>query len=208
MQGLLVEQDSQNFLRFEVHHDGTVVEAYAAKFVDGQPEAVILGKVLPTTPAYLRVTRAGESWSFSTSFDGNVWESAGSFDHEMTVDSSGVFSANHSSALLSPPAHTTIVDYFFNSTSPIVPEDVQFNITVQGEGQVTKSPDKPSYACGEEVTLTAVPDPGWRFAGWSGDLSGGQASQVVTVDDRTDATATFVPSDGTFSVYLPFGTSD
>lgn len=208
MQGLLVEQDSQNFLRFEIHHDGTVVEAYAAKFEGGQPEAVILGKVLPSTPAYLRVTRAGESWSFSTSFDGDVWESAGSFDHEMVVNSSGVFSANHNSALLSPPAHTTIVDYFFNSTSPIEPEDVQFNISYQGNGRVTRTPDKQTYACGEQVTLTAVPDPGWRFAGWSGDLTGGQATRVVTFDGRIDATATFLPTDGVFSVYLPFGTSD
>jgi hypothetical protein len=45
---------------------------------------------------------------------------------------------------------------------------------VVGSGSVTKAPDQATYAYGTEVTLTAVPDAGWDFDHWEGDLSGGR----------------------------------
>ena len=82
------------------------------------------------------------------------------------------------------------------------------NLTVTvnkvGEGTVTLSPAKPTYACGEKVTLTANPANGWVFSGWSGDLSGTNPTQELTVTRNHVITATFMKSTSTgFKTYLP-----
>lgn len=195
MQGVLVEQDADNYLRIEFHHDGKSVQAYAAKFVDGQPEPVITKVPLNETPSWLRITRNGSSWSMSYSFDGSEWFAAGSFNHFMTVKRSGVYAGNANVSTLAPPQHSTIVDYFFNSAAPIDPEDGDVfgvEVNVQGSGNVTRNPDQQSYACGSMVNLTATPNTGWKFAGWSGDLSGTQPSQDLTITGPMSVTATFV----------------
>ena len=55
----------------------------------------------------------------------------------------------------------------------------QHNVTVSvvGNGSVTRDPDQPAYDLGSIVELTAVPDPGWEFTAWSGDLSRQQQSR-------------------------------
>jgi uncharacterized repeat protein (TIGR02543 family) len=62
---------------------------------------------------------------------------------------------------------------------------------VVGQGTVTKNPNKPTYDHGEEVQLTATPDEGWNFAGWSGDLSGTVNPANITMDSNKTITATF-----------------
>ncbi|NIV37956.1 MAG: cell wall-binding protein, partial [Anaerolineae bacterium] len=54
-------------------------------------------------------------------------------------------------------------------------------LDVSGSGSVDVEPDRTSYQYGEEVTLTAVADPGWVFVGWSGDISGDTNPTTVTV---------------------------
>ncbi len=207
MQGILVEQNPNNFLRFETHYEGSSVKLYVARFVDGSPTALINNVLLNATPSYLRVTRVGPIWGFSFSHDGETWEAGGSFTHDMTVTRSGVFGANHGTP--NAPAHTAIVDYFFNTAKPIVPEDGgtpgTFTVTVNkvGQGNVTLSPAKTSYACGEKVTLSAAPANGWSFAGWSGDLSGAAPSQQLTVTRNHTITATFTQGPVERKLFLP-----
>jgi len=43
------------------------------------------------------------------------------------------------------------------------------------------------------VTLTATPDPGFQFSGWSGDASGTASSTTVMMDGNKTVTATFTP---------------
>ncbi len=198
MQGILIEQDSNDFLRFEAHHDGAHVNIYAAKFVSGDPTPLIHVQLDGITPPYLRVTRTGDQWSFSHSMDGQTWLSAGSFTHKMTVASSGVFSANHAAGGPSPE-HIAIVDYFFNTAAPIDPEDNDTNaikLTVNGQGTVTRNPNKTDYACGETVTLTATPAQGWVFKNWSGALSGSEPSKTLQVNGTINVTAVFAPAGG------------
>jgi hypothetical protein len=207
MQGILIEQDNDNFLRLEVHHDGSTVEVYAAKFVNGSPEPVINKVPLPDTPGWLRVTRTGDNWSFSYSYNGSEWFAGGSFSQPLDVTSTGVFAGNQSSAGKEPPEHLAIVDYFFNTLSPIAPEDAENigpNITIQGQGSVSRNPDLPTYQCGDAVTLTATPAAGWTFAGWSGAISGSQPTEDIIVDGPMAITATFTSQNGdTFKTYLP-----
>jgi len=67
------------------------------------------------------VKREGDLWTLSYSLDGSVWTTAVSFAHSMTVTAVGPYAGNSGDT---PPAHTGLIDYFFNTASPIVPEDV------------------------------------------------------------------------------------
>ncbi len=69
--------------------------------------------------------------------------------------------------------------------------DNTVTVTVVGNGSVTKSPDQPTYTGGSTVQLTATPDPGWTFAGWSGDATGGTNPLNVLVTGNMNITATF-----------------
>jgi len=65
-------------------------------------------------------------------------------------------------------------------------------VNVVGSGTVAKSPDLTSYPNGSSVQLTATPDPGWVFSGWSGDLTGSTNPATLTMDADKTVTATFV----------------
>src|SRR5262245_54564528 len=73
-------------------------------------------------------------------------------------------------------------------------------VKVHGDGHVTSDDDQINCpdACtatydGETVTLTAHPDSGNTFAGWSGDCDG-TSTCVLEMDVSHDVKATFEPS--------------
>lgn len=123
LQGVIVEQDVDDFLRFDFYSTGGEVRVFAARFVAGSP-ATIANVAVPVgdAPMYLRVNRSGDAWVLEWSGDGVTWTAAASFTHEMTVTSAGVFAGNAGSAA---PAHTALVDYVFDTTSPMPPDDVE-----------------------------------------------------------------------------------
>jgi len=71
------------------------------------------------------------------------------------------------------------------------------NLTGVGNGSVTVNatpqtlPWSGNFNCDSVVNLVAVPDPGWDFAGWSGDISWSGSTVAVTVDSVKNITATF-----------------
>jgi hypothetical protein len=60
-------------------------------------------------------------------------------------------------------------------------------------GAVTCSPTQTTYRHLQGVTLTAQPAAGYRFAGWSGDLSGIVNPVTVAMDSDKSITAVFAP---------------
>jgi hypothetical protein len=68
-----------------------------------------------------------DQWTAQYSYDGLSWTLATSFSHALTVSSVGVFAGNFDDTVLdpNPPAYQAVVDYFFDTSSPIVPEDVR-----------------------------------------------------------------------------------
>ncbi len=77
------------------------------------------------------------------------------------------------------------------TTLPVVTYTLDVHITPAGSGAVTRTPDASSYVSGTVVTLTAVPEMGWLFAGWSGDLGGADNPDTITMDGNKVVTATF-----------------
>lgn len=65
------------------------------------------------------------------------------------------------------------------------------NTMVVGNGLVHRTPDLPLYNTGAVVSLSATPDPGWTFTGWSGDASGSTNPLSVTMNAAKNITATF-----------------
>ncbi|MDY6987570.1 MAG: fibronectin type III domain-containing protein, partial [Thermodesulfobacteriota bacterium] len=167
-QGLLIEQDAENYLRFEFLGFAGATYIYACTVETGVGETQkVFKKVVDgeTQPLYMRVKRTFDTWTVLYSLGGEDWESAVSFDHTVAVSSAGVHAGNTGSP---PPAHTAVVDYFFNTASPVVPEDgceVNYTLTmaVNGSGTTTPVIGDHTYAPDEVVDISADADPGWYF---------------------------------------------
>ncbi|MCA9950673.1 MAG: hypothetical protein KDE48_13570, partial [Anaerolineales bacterium] len=74
--------------------------------------------------------------------------------------------------------------------SPAPPS--QLTIDIEGQGTVTKDPDKDEYLYAEEVELTAVPAADYLFAGWGGALSGISNPITLVMDGDKTVVANFI----------------
>ena len=126
-EGLVVEQDSANLVRFDftTGHEVDSVKAFAASFSDGfaSPSTKINNKYFAgydVGPLWLRVSRTGNTWKMYYSLNGTAYTLADSFVHALNVTRIGLFAGN---AGPNPSAFTMKADYFFNSDSPVVPEE-------------------------------------------------------------------------------------
>jgi hypothetical protein len=80
-------------------------------------------------------------------------------------------------------------------------------LRVFGPGRVTVLPDEAVYLPGTVVHLTAVPEEGRRFTGWSGDVAGPEISRPITVDKSLGIVAHFecVPGDTKWEFWAGHG---
>jgi hypothetical protein len=85
-----------------------------------------------------------------------------------------------------------VMDADKSVTASFALKTYSLNATARTGGTVRKSPDKPSYKDGDEVTLQAVPKTGYRFDKWSGDLSGSTNPATLPMDANKSVTAKFV----------------
>ncbi|MBK7770521.1 MAG: hypothetical protein IPI48_08310 [bacterium] len=85
-------------------------------------------------------------------------------------------------------------DKTVTATFAVLPTHV-LTTTVSGNGQIVRQPDDPDYLSGSSVVLTAVPDSGWQFSGWSGDLTGNANPDtlLMNADKNVHATFTVIP---------------
>jgi uncharacterized repeat protein (TIGR02543 family) len=70
-----------------------------------------------------------------------------------------------------------------------IPE-YSLSVNIIGNGVVTVNGSSP-YAAGSVVVMTAYPDSGWTFGGWSGDLSGSVNPDTILMDENKSVTVTF-----------------
>jgi uncharacterized repeat protein (TIGR02543 family) len=90
-------------------------------------------------------------------------------------------------------------------------DTTQYKLTTSaapsGSGLITASPSQTSYTNGTQVVLTASPNTGYSFSGWSGDASGTANPVTVTMTGNLAITANFTSSPGTIAVTPATGLS-
>jgi hypothetical protein len=124
-QGIIVEQDGRNLLRFDIYSDGRMPRLFAASLKNQLFIARHNVGIFGTAPLWMRVKRAGDLWTQSWSVDGSSFTETAPFGYHLKVERIGVFAGNAGAKELNIPApsFTALVDYFFNRASPIRPTD-------------------------------------------------------------------------------------
>jgi len=122
-QGVLVEQDDDNYIRFDFYQNrsGATTRIFAATFTDGTPKQKVKLGIPEGEPLYLRITRVGDQWTEYYSYDGQAWVTAASFVHELAVHSVGLFAANYDTK---GPEYTVLIDEFIVTESNLPPSAV------------------------------------------------------------------------------------
>jgi uncharacterized repeat protein (TIGR02543 family) len=86
-------------------------------------------------------------------------------------------------------------------TATFTQDEYTLAVSTIGSGSVISEPVQATYHYGDVVTLTASADPGWTFAGWSGDLISANNPTTITMDSDKTITATFArPGEYTLTV--------
>ena len=124
MQGIVVEQDDNSYLRFEIHHDGTKIKAYIASIINDVVTVQYYGDLPASAEHYMRVQRSGDTWTMTHSIDDLTWLPVGApFDAEIEAAYVGPYIGTTSTGTATPPAFIGSIDYFFNVDTPIDPDD-------------------------------------------------------------------------------------
>jgi hypothetical protein len=190
--GVLAQQDSSNYLRFNFQSDTGATTLNVVNTVNGNSLVVYSTPVVITGASYLRVNRAGDIWNVQYSIDGVNWTFATTYTRSLVLSQIGPFVGNTGT----DPAHVNVIDYFLNlnDDGEDVDAPIQLNVTQTGLGTVTRQPDKTAYSCNETVTLTAAPAADWSFAGWGGALTGSELVKTISLVKSENVTATFANS--------------
>ncbi|MCB0296514.1 MAG: hypothetical protein KDG51_15045, partial [Calditrichaeota bacterium] len=124
---------------------------------------------------------------------GGVYDSTTVVTLTATADSGYAFTgwSGDLSGLANPDS--LLIDGHKSVTANFSPLQVLFTLTVDtsGSGSVQLNPPGGAYDSATVVTLTALPDSGFYFDGWSGDLSGPANPDSLVMDSSKSVTATF-----------------
>ncbi|UCD20301.1 MAG: zinc-dependent metalloprotease [candidate division WOR-3 bacterium] len=122
------------------------------------------------------------------------------------------FSQGYVNAIMQPTFSTgqTYYPYYYR-----VPDRVMFdaigwdylmeyflNINIAGGGSVNINPPGPSYSPGTSVEVTAIPDAGWEFVVWTGDLTGNANPDTILIDYDKVVTANFQTLNCTLNINI------
>jgi len=83
------------------------------------------------------------------------------------------------------------------------PRSLQIGKKGSGRGTVSTNPAGSVFDSGAQVELTAAPDTGSTFAGWSGDCTGTDPICVVIMNADQSVSATFETANISYKVFLP-----
>jgi hypothetical protein len=78
-----------------------------------------------------------------------------------------------------------------NVTAHFASTFVPLTVSVVGNGRVLRTPDRVDYPLNSTVTLDGIPDDGFLFDHWSGDLAGTAHPQDLVMNTAKSVTATF-----------------
>ncbi|MBN1479381.1 DUF1349 domain-containing protein [candidate division KSB1 bacterium] len=119
MQGIVVEENGDNFLRFEFYSTSNEMYLFAVVFTNGTPSIMLQKKIKRNGVMYMRVVRSADTWIQRYSDDGLLWQDGALYNHSLHVTAIGPYAGNAGDK----PTHTASIDYFYNCAAPIHPED-------------------------------------------------------------------------------------
>ncbi len=124
-EGILVEQDGTDFLRFDVLFSGTAgPELFAAGISGGKATKFVNTKIsLARGPLWLRLSRSGDVWTGSWSSNGASFTAAPNFTFDLNAAKIGPYGGNSNTTASNSPGFTAVVDYFFATSDPIANQD-------------------------------------------------------------------------------------
>ncbi|GAB5373576.1 MAG: hypothetical protein AcusKO_00380 [Acuticoccus sp.] len=199
MRGIMVEQDADNWIRFELHHDGNGLFVYGSTTTDGSPSARFKTAVAPGEADIMRITRVGDVWTFEYSADGESWTTAGAFTHAITVTGVGPYAASVG------PGYTAEVDYAISASDPLTSEDDLNAAPVAADDTVATTSGTPvlinladlfandNDPDGDPLALVAVSDP---VHGSLADNGDGTLTYTPGADNAAQDTFTYTVGDG------------
>jgi hypothetical protein len=123
-----------------------------------------------------------------------IWHPAGTAVELTAIPDSGwIFTQWGGDLIGNQNPDTIIMDEDKTVTAAFLTEYVTLTLTVTGNGMINADPNLPQYPRGTPVELTAVPDSGWVFSHWSGNLWGSQNPDTIIMNDHKNISATFTP---------------
>lgn len=168
------------------------VQTVSFEFIDNPPALPLISSFSPTSgSAGTTVSILGENFNGASNVTFNG--AAASF----TVVSNSQISATVPPGAGSGPIRVTTPEgSALSSNDFTVLNYYTLNIQTNGTGSVVLNPSGGTYAPGTPVTLTAIPDPGYRFGTWSGDVSSSDNPVTVTMNGNKNISAIFVAEGG------------
>lgn len=94
-----------------------------------------------------------------------------------------------------PDATTQFPQYHVIDYVRVYKEDIKGTrilMTSAENGRIISKPDKPRYELNSYVKLIAMPDIGYKFSSWSGDLKGKETPVKIIMNENKKITAHFV----------------
>ena len=93
---------------------------------------------------------------------------------------------------LNPLSVTMNANKNITANFTLIPANTFTLNVVANNGSVLKNPDLISYTSGASVVLTATPNSGYTFTGWSGDATGSVSPLTVIMNSNKNITANFI----------------
>lgn len=123
--GLMVEVDTDTFLRFDFAFNSNKVLVFAAlldggSVIDSFSDVIQTGTWAEGIPLWMRVTRAGQGWTQEWSSDGSAWFPGAVFTDAAVPSTVGFHAVTASE---STGAHRVVIDYLLDSGADPGAED-------------------------------------------------------------------------------------
>ena len=117
-QGLMVEGDAKDYIRFEVSAGGTV-NLGVGTITGGVQSSKFQMSPFSSypVPTYLRLTRVGNNYTAYWGSDGVNWNQLGTFTDSLVVTGLAPYAWNYSATPSQAPALTATFDWFHNLTT-------------------------------------------------------------------------------------------
>ena len=106
-QGIIIEQDHNNFIRFSINRASTNNRAFVASIEGSASTLFVSTTISGANQPYIRVERAGDQWKFLTSVDGINYTTWVTFAKAITVSNAGLTALVPAST-----GFTALFDYF------------------------------------------------------------------------------------------------